>query len=462
MTSRTLIGAALLALGFSSTVAAADTIFNPPTVGFPGSVSARAAGGGALHAGDTITISGQRLIPGQQVTVLRGTTALNDTPVTVDAEGKFSLDYTLDAEATPGLHPLTVVAQNPDAAVVTELKISPKLAPVGAENWVLTGNHVNNGLYQVAYSAANRALFVSAAVGRPPIKEASLSKVDAATLAVLASVAPAAAPARPDGSDGGLFGHYGIGVDDAHGHVWTTNTRQNTLAVYRQSDLGLVKQFAPGTVTHARDVVIDSQRGRAYASATGTGNIHVFDTATLEELDPIVLTSGKRGAQFSAMALDLDVAAGKLATVSMGSEEVALIDLTSGESRVFPLAGAKSASGVAYDAQQNLLFVASQATDNLLIVNAADGSVLHDIKVGAGPLNVTFEPVSRLAFVAVRSAGTVVAVDTDGNVVANLALGQLPNQLRADGLGNVHLVNQGFNAEAGDGDQIWKIAPRKN
>ncbi len=456
-----LFGTSALVLGLLTGGAPAETAFTPATVDFPGSVSAAAAGGGwgtPVYAGDRVVISGEGQIPGQTITLLRGARQLNETPITVDAEGRFSFELALDADAAVGLQPVVVLAENPSAATIAELKISPKLELTGADAWTVSGNHVNDGLYQVAFSPASNALYVSAAVGRPPILAASLSKVDAETLEVLASVSPAAAPAREDGSDAGLFGLYGIAADDVNGTVWATNTRQNTLSVYKQSDLSLVKQFAPGTVTHARDVVVDEANGRAYASATGTGNIEVFDTKTLEHLPPIVLKSTKWGGDFSAMALDLDPKAGKLVTVSMGSEEAAIVDLASGESKVFALPGAKAVSGVAYDAQDNVIFVASQGTDNLLIINAADGTVLHDVKVGADPLNVTFEPVSRLAFVAVRGAGRVVAVSPSGEVVANLEIGQLPNQLRADGRGNVYLVNQRFDDKA-EGDKVWKITP---
>ena len=125
-----------------------------------------------------------------------------------------------------------------------------------------------------------------------------------------------------------------------------------------------------------------------------------------------------------------------------------------------PLPGAVRASGVAYDPKEDLAFVASQETDNLLIVKAATGEVLHDVDTGAGALNVTFEPVSRLAFVANRGAGTITAVGTDGKVVANIDAGTYPNQLRADGKGNVWAVNKSRGENDEEGDRIWKISPK--
>lgn len=461
---RASLGATALILATAASPVLADTIFTPSADGFEGMVRATAdEPGAAILKGGKVKIAGDRLIPGQQITLLRGPTVLNpDGPIIVDAEGKFAFDLTLDADAVTGLQPVVVIAEKPAAATVVEVKISPDVPVSGAEKFAIESGLVTRGLYQVVFSEASKAAFVTSAVGRPPVKDSALLKIDAETLEVKAQVAPAAAPAREDGSDGGVFAVYGVAVDDANGNVWVTNTRQNTVAVYRQSDLSLVKQFEPGAVAHARDVVVDEANSRAYASATGTGNIEVFDTRTLEQLEPIVIRSGKRGGEFSVMSLDLDTESGKLVTVSMRSDEAAVVTLATGETEVFPLPGARSASGVALDARDGLIFVASQQTDNLLIVKADGGEVLHDVEVGAGALNVTFDPVNRLAYVANRGAGTITVVDTDGRIVANLDAGSMPNQLRADGKGNVYAVNKSRGENDPVGDRIWRITPATN
>ncbi|MBP0645355.1 hypothetical protein J8J17_26540, partial [Mycobacterium tuberculosis] len=71
---------------------------------------------------------------------------------------------------------------------------------------------------------------------------------------------------------------------------------------------------------------------------------------------------------------------------------------------------------MAFDAARNRLYVASQGTDNLLIVDVAAGKVLHDVPVGAGALNVAFDDASGLAYVSNRGAGTVTVVNGDGKV----------------------------------------------
>lgn len=456
---RALLGASALTLSLLAGPALAETVFTKPLVDFAGDVSAGGVDRAPVLKGGKAVIEGEDMIPGQTVTLLRGTRPLNAEPITVGADGKFSLPLDIDADAETGLQPIVVVTENPASAEVVELKISPEVPVAGADKYTIASEKVVRGLYQVRLNGAGDAVFVTSAVGRPPVKESKLVKIDPTTLKTLAETSPGAAPARPDGSDGGLFAVYGVDVDDANGNVWVTNTRQDTVAVYKQSDLSLVKQFEPGAVPHARDVVVDEANGRAYVAATGAPEIKVFDIKTLEPLDPIVIETKVRGEEFSTMALDIDEAGGKLVTVSIATPEAAFVDLKSGEVKVIPLPGAKAASGVAYDPQEGLIFVASQATDNLLIVKAETGEVLHDVAVGAGPLNVAFEPKGRLAYVANRGAGTITVVDTQGQIVANLDAGSMPNQLRADQNGNVWAVNKskGENDEAGD--RIWRIAP---
>ena len=261
---------------------------------------------------------------------------------------------------------------------------------------------------------------------------------------------------------GAVYAVYGVGVDDTNGNVWVTNTRQNSIAVYRQKDLSLVHQFPVDAVPHARDVVVDGTRGKVFASATGEDHLSVFDAKTFKELPQVTLESGVDDGKFTPMSLVLDEKGGKLFTVSIGTPEAAVIDVASGKvEKVIDLGNSISASGVAFDAARNRLYVASQGTDNLLIVDVAAGKVLHDVPVGAGALNVAFDDASGLAYVSNRGAGTVTVVNGDGKVVANLDGGTLPNHVRADGKGNVFAVNKSRGAEDPKGDRITRITPKQ-
>ncbi|HWK42473.1 MAG TPA: YncE family protein [Croceibacterium sp.] len=438
---------------------------------------ASAESGKPIEAGSQVNVNGQGFKPGQRVTLFYGSAALNSAPLVADAEGKVTTTIAIPAAAVSGTHPIVVVADAPYAAIVAELKVSPTVPLSGQQNFTITQAEETRGLYQSAYSAKNNVLFTASAVGRPPISQSEVLKLDADKLNVIARATPPEAPAPqrpagpPPGGQGGpggnqpqgpgVFAVYGIGVDDTKGTVWATNTRQNTIAVYNQSDLSLVKQFPVGTVPHSRDVVIDETLGKAYASATGTPDVVVIDTGSLDVAKTISIQTPQRGAAFSALSLSLDRAAHKLYTVSMTTNEVAVINTqTDTVEKIIPVPGAISAIGVSHDPQTGRIFVASQGSDNLIVLDGNTGAVIADTPVGAGALNVVFDPVKRLAYVANRNAGTITVVDPNGKIVANLGPAPLANHVSLGSNGVIYAVDKSAGQRDAEADVIMRIQPK--
>ncbi|MXO68380.1 hypothetical protein GRI72_06015 [Altererythrobacter marinus] len=418
-----------------------------------------------IVAGDEVRISGSGFRPGQAVLLNYGTKPLTAQPLVADAEGAIAGSFTLPEDASVGIHPVVVIAQEPYVATIAELKISPDIPLSGESRYDIARALPARGLYQSALSARNGAIFTTSAIGRPPVRQSQITKLDAQTLDVLARATPAAAPARPgrDGTmrDGGVFAVYGLDVDDSKDTVWVTNTRQDTVAIYRQSDLALVKQFDPGTVYHARDVRVHEGLGKAYVSATFTPEVVVFDTATNEEAGRISIPSGKRREEFGTASLSLDEAANRLYVAGLGTAEVAVIDTASDEVLdVFPVPGARSVIGVSHDPQTGRIFVAAQGSDNLVILDGESGEVIADTPVGAGALNVVFDPVTRHAYVASRGAGTITVTDADGAIVANLGPAPLANHVSLGLDGTIYAVDKSAGAREADADQLLRIRPR--
>lgn len=460
-----LMGRATLALIAAAALAAnamaAGAQFAQPDASFSGQV--RVVESPVVYPGNSVKIAGSDFKPGQQVRFFHEGVEIVAEPATADAEGAFTVETDIPPNAVPGRHSIVVSVTNPGAALVYPLKVSPEVALSGAEQLNTQSKKLVTGLYQSAYSPKSNAVFVAAAVGRPPIAESTLVKVDPDTLEIIAQATPGEAPSRKNNEGeeqpGGLYGIYGIGVDDANGTVWVTNTRQNTVAVYQQSDLALVKQFEPGVVGHGRDIVIDAQQGKAYASTAFSPAIEVFDTSKLAHvgtIEPQTTFRGRDVRPFGSMSLALDQEASRLYVVS-GTGEVAIINTQNDTvEKVIAVDGVFSSSGVAFDPATKRIFVASQGSDNLAIVDAESGATLHNVLVGANPLNVAFDPVSKLAYVSNRGSGTVTAVNADGEIVANLAGGPQPNHAAVGANGVVYVVNKG-SANAADSNHILRI-----
>lgn len=451
------IGFTLATLSLSVSLAYAAPVFEQLDTNYGGRVMVTS---GQSLPGNDITVKGSGFKPGQEITLINNGTVLNPKGAYVaDDKGEFEANLSLPKTAQPGTHPVVVQTSNPSFAAVADLKISPDVPLSGQEAFDVTANKLVQGLYQSAYSAKNDVIFVSSAVGRPPVKESTILKVNAKTLDIEADVTPAADASN---NDGRLMAVYGVAVDDANDTVWFTNTRQNTMAVYKQSDLSLVKQFDIGAAPHSRDVFIDEKRGKAYVATPFEAQLVIIDTKTLEPVKNLPLNSSKRGSTFGSFSMVLDHDTDKLYVVSGQSAEVAVIDAkTDTVEKVFPVQGARFTTGIALDPKTKRLFISAQGSDNLLIVDPASGETLHDVAVGAGALSVAFDPVSEKAYVANRGAGTVTVVDTEGKIVANLDGGTFPNHVSVDGKGNIYVVNKSRGKDDPKGDRISIIKPKK-
>lgn len=468
MRKSSLLAAALILSGGLPNVMAASA-FTQPDSSFNGNLMVRTQ---PVYAGSEVELAGRGFKPEQQVILLRGDARLTDEALVADAEGNVSGTISIPADAAVGTHPVVMQVSRPDAASIISLKVSPNIPLSGENLFNVEAASLPDGLYQAAYSARNAAVFVTRAVGRPPISQSEILKLDPNTLEILARVtppvdttprtAPAGGPGgAPAASGPGVYGVYGIGVDDRNGNVWVTNTRQNTVAVYRQSDLSLVKQFPNGTVNHSFEAVVDEARNQVYVSAATSNHIAVLNAGTLEFIKTISVPTEvrARGTSFGTMTLSLDRQNARLYTVSLSTPELAVINARTNEvERIIALPGADRASGVAWNPVSRQVGVVSQGSDNLLILNPATGEVLHDIPVGAGSLRVEVDTVSGNYFISNRGSDTITVVSPQGRIIANLDGGSFPNHLVADGKGNIFAVNKARGSDDARGDFIRRIS----
>ncbi|NPD17031.1 ATP-binding protein [Xinfangfangia sp. D13-10-4-6] len=400
--------------------------------------------------GAKIRVQGWKFRPGQTVMFSQGLVPFLPEPLVADAEGNIAVTLTIPKDAPVGVYPVVLSTTNPAHASIIDFRISPELPLSGADKFTRLSEKLSPGLYQSAYSQASQALFVTSAAGYPPIAQSEILKLDPDSLAVTARATPPKAP------DGGLFGVYGLGVDDVNGTIWVTNTRHDTVAVYAQNDLRLLKQFEPGLAAHPRAVV--ALDGIVYISLVGMPGLMRFDGKTLAQLPMLPILSANSRNPFSPASLHPDRESGRIFTVSLTTSEVAVIDAKAGKvERLIPVPGARSAIGVSYDPKAGQIFVAAQGSDELITLDEDSGAVLRRLPVGAGPLNVVFDPVTGLTWVANRGAHSVVAADDQGHIVANLDVAPQPNHLIHDGKGGVFVVNRGDDPSDPNADRITRL-----
>ncbi|MDO6587891.1 ATP-binding protein [Salipiger sp. 1_MG-2023] len=423
---------------------------------FDGRIGASGPNRGPIVAGGEAEVQARGFAPGQPVTLRQGGEALAGSPFTADDEGRLTAKLAIPAGTAAGVYPV-VVEMGGDAPYATtfDLKVSKELGAINTDAYSAQSVEIVHNPYQVAIG--DGAVFVTGAVGRPPVKVSELAKLDPDTMEITARVTPPAAPARADGSDGGVFAVYGVGV--APGQVWVTNTRQNTVAVYSSDNLSLIKQFDAGTVSHPRDAVYHD--GKVYVTATFKPLVHVFDTETLEELTPITLTSSRRGQDFATASLSLAPEAGKLFVSSLRSDEVAVIDLASGaQDAAWPIDGSDNTIGLAASPDGSRVYTVAQGNDTISVIDGTSGEVLRQVNVGANPLNAVVEPQSGNVFIALRNGHSVAVLDPEGELLANLDVGSTPNHLAQDGQGNVYVVNKSAGEDDPTAHQLTRLTAK--
>lgn len=435
----------------TATTAYADSQWAAATTTFPGNIRAGSREV-PVKPGDKTVVAIKNLQAGTTVTMLNGTEVLTPKPLTADEKGNLNIPLTVPADAATGLHPLTVITQNPASVSQVMLKLSRIVPPKNTEAFRLQTTSVGERAYQSAVSADGK-LFVTSARG--PKDGSRLMRLNAGTLAIEAEAT------LPKDKKGEQIGVFGVGVDNAHNQVWTTNTLAETVTVYDAKTLSVVKVFPEGSVSHPRDVVIDEANNRAYVSAALTGFVEVYDTKTLEHIGQLEFVVERGKNLFNSTDLTLDSAGGKLYGVSRDTPWVGWIDLKTGKSTTVKVPQAQGATDIARDPQTGRLYVASQETNNIVVLDA-DGKVLADTYIGAGGVSVVWDPLTSQVFAATRAGGTVAVLNKDGKLIANIPMDNTPNNLTAGPDGAVYLVSMyGTTGDKVQTGSVTKITAQK-
>lgn len=402
--------------------------------------------------GAKVTFTGVNLKPGSKITAVgtadtnwlaegqnavaddKGVVEIKDVQIPADAPFRAPVQFSYEVDGETKTRELTQ-------------RISASQATHNEQSYEIKTSETAPGLYQSAVNDKGE-VFVARSDGRPPKESGSIYKLDAATLEVKAEKK----------LENGTPAAYGIGLDNENGLVWITNTRSDQVAVYRQDNLELVHQWDKGITTHPRDVVVDKTTGLAYVSVVDrkadAGRIDVF-SAKEKKLVRSIDVPGMP----SVMSMELDQTTGNLYTVSLQKPKAARINVRNNdEVQVFDLGDkVDRASGVAYVPGKDHLYVASQGSGNVVVINAKDGAFIKEVPTGAGALNAAYNAKDNRVYVTNRAAATITVIDANTHeVVANLPAGANANHVTVGPDGYVYAVNKRSRAEGVDSDQIHR------
>ncbi|MFG2502090.1 YncE family protein [Streptomyces sp. NPDC048441] len=312
----------------------------------------------------------------------------------------------------------------------------------GASGATVESAPLVKGLYQSAYSQRNHVLWATSAVGRPPVTNSSLVKVDPRTLKVKDTYTPPVT----DAGTGAVEAVYGIAVDDEHNTVWTTNTRDNSVAVYDQRT-GKHLATLPG-VNHAREIVVDAKHDTAWASGFGDGTVVAFDTRTYKEKKRVTVEGS------SPTGLAVNERTGAAYAADLNGDQIIEITRKSESPRLIPTGDGPISVALSKDGRT--AYTADQAAGGLSVVDLTKGAVTKSVPTGAGALSVATDRRSGRVLVANRTPGNVTVVDpVKGAVVETLATGANPNHVQVTG-GTAYVVDKSGTGPQGE-DQAHRI-----
>ena len=314
--------------------------------------------------------------------------------------------------------------------VMLDATVTSNTEPINVDKYTGAKRTLLSPLFESAFDPSSKELFVT----RVSSDKGSYTiyKLDAKTLDVLA---------KNDIEED--YAANGIAVDNK-GQVWVTNSDNDTISVYRQSDLTHIKTFAVPNLREPESIVIDNKNDLAYVGGK-EGRIIVLDinqenpigTIELDGFDDVASLS------YDAQTNQLIATSGE-STDPYGSPkpQVAKVDLAHGKKvDRYDVKGADTVLGAAYDPVSKNIFVATGASV-LTVINSETGKVVTTIDTGAGTTDVRYNPKDKRVYAVNSDDNTLSVIDPATNKsVAKLGVGKLPVHVSVASDGTIAVVN---------------------
>ena len=315
---------------------------------------------------------------------------------------------------------------------------------------------VAQGLYELAYSPKQNAVFVASSGGfGDNAGPAQVLRLNPTTLAVKTRI-PLERKA------------FGVVLDDAHNRLYVGNTVDLSVTVVdtaQNKAIGTVQLMEKKTgkdgkaaYTHdLRELVVDGEANRLYVTGhSGDGSVlFVVDTQSLKVVNTI---PGLGNAKAPGLALD---AANKRVYTSNLLADLVVVGTDSNKVEAQHKIAAEQPMNIALDPAGKRLFVTDQGSEMLrgyqakssglvskhpgqrvLVLDRSNGKELASIPTDAGPLGILLDAPRKRLYVTNREAGTVTAYNSDSyQKVATYAVPTHPNSLALDAKNNVLYVS---------------------
>ena len=370
----------------------------------------------------------------------------------------------------------TVAALAVAIAIGMGAPVAYAATPTASSAAAVQRNAVAQGLYELAYSARQNAVYVASSGGfGDGAGPAQVLKLDPATLAVQSTL-----PLERKG--------FGVVLDDANDRLYVGNTVDTSVTVVDTAQgraIGIVQLMekkvgkdGKASYTHdLRELVVDGANHRLYVTGhSGEGSVlFVVDTQSLKLLNTI---PGLGNAKAPGLALD---AANKRVYTSNLLGEVVVVGTDTGKVEQRYKVTAEQPMNIALDPAGPRLFITDQGSEmirkyqgssiegfasthpgkRVLVLDRTTGKDLASIPADAGTLGILLDAPRKRLYVTNREAGTVAGYDSDSyQKTGEWSVPTHPNSLALDATNNVLYVSikNGDTEEKGAQESVARIA----
>lgn len=183
-------------------------------------------------------------------------------------------------------------------------------------------------------------------------------------------------------------GVHGIAIASEFKHGFTSNGRENKVSMFDPTTLQLIKKIDVGKGPDG--IYYDPETKRVFTNNHGSHDISAIDAKTGEVVGTVKADGDGEQA----------VIANHLVYVnSENTNEVLVFDPKSLEVKQrFPIAAAKTPTGLAYDPSTKRLFIGCRNEPKMVVMDAVSGKEISSFTIGKGVDYAGFDPQARLVF----------------------------------------------------------------
>ena len=184
-------------------------------------------------------------------------------------------------------------------------------------------------------------------------------------------------------------GVHGAAIAPESKHGFTSNGREDKVSMFDPATLKLIKKIDVGKGPDG--IYYEPASKRIFTNNHGSHDITAIDAATGNVAGTVKLEGDGEEAVIGKDGL--------IYVNSENTNEVVVFDPKSLEvKKRFPITGAQTPTGLAYDARTNRLFVGCRKEPKMIVMDAASGKIVGSFPIAGNVDFAAFDPEAKLVF----------------------------------------------------------------